>query len=220
MTWRTRLLLEMAVIYGIPPLLFLFRWLPGWVMLPSINLAALAFAVLLWRDPGVPHAILWNAHRLRWGWPRMVVGLLLGGLGVACVMAMVLLLHRAGLWAAREGVEWFNLPRNEPRRWALLSLLYPLLSVYGQEILFRAWFFHRYGPLFHSQWQAVWINACVFGYAHLLFRNPVGVALTMVGGVLFARTWIRTKSMVAVSLEHALFGYWVFTIGLLPYLHM
>ena len=38
--------------------------------------------------------------------------------------------------------------------------------------------------------------------------------LTLPGGVLFAWTYDRTRSTLAVTLEHALFGWWAFFIGL------
>jgi hypothetical protein len=37
---------------------------------------------------------------------------------------------------------------------------------------------------------------------------------TNMGGVLFSKTWEDTGSLFLVSLEHALYGCWIFTLGL------
>lgn len=107
----------------------------------------------------------------------------------------------------------FELPRTRPLIWLAVCLLYPLVSVYPQEILYRAFFFHRYRPLFSSQQAMIWTNALLFGYVHLIFGNRLAVLLTAAGGFLFARTYLRTRSLRAVSIEHALWGLLIFTLG-------
>jgi hypothetical protein len=57
-------------------------------------------------------------------------------------------------------------------------------------------------------------SAAAFGFAHLMFGTVASVALTLVGGWLFARTYQRTRSLLAASVEHALYGVLAFTIGL------
>jgi uncharacterized protein len=49
---------------------------------------------------------------------------------------------------------------------------------------------------------------------HIVFRNPVAVILTLAGGILFARRQLQTGSLVVSSFEHAIYGCFVFTIGL------
>ena len=44
------------------------------------------------------------------------------------------------------------LPRQRPGLRLLVLLLYPLLSVYPQELLYRTFFFQRYGALCRSSW--------------------------------------------------------------------
>jgi hypothetical protein len=48
----------------------------------------------------------------------------------------------------------------------------------------------------------------------LLFHNAFSVGLTLVGGWLFARRFQRTRSLLTVSVEHALYGVLAFTVGL------
>ena len=109
---------------------------------------------------------------------------------------------------------FFNMPLESPTVWASVMLLYPLLSVYPQELIYRAFFFERYRKLFPSCWSCVLSSAIVFGLVHIIFQNPLAVVLTLVGGVFFAETYARTRSLRLVWLEHALYGCLIFTIGL------
>ncbi|HEX8266138.1 MAG TPA: CPBP family intramembrane glutamic endopeptidase [Pyrinomonadaceae bacterium] len=108
----------------------------------------------------------------------------------------------------------FNFPIERPVVWASVMILYPLLSVYPQELIYRAFFFERYRKLFPSSWATVLSSAIVFGLVHIIFQNPIAVILTLVGGVFFAETYARTRSLRLVWLEHALYGCLIFTIGL------
>ena len=83
------------------------------------------------------------------------------------------------------------LPRRAPGVWLTILLLYPLLSALPQELIFRVLFFRRYGRLFAERRVAVAANALVFGLAHLMFWNWVAVALTVAGGLVFARAYLR-----------------------------
>ena len=60
-------------------------------------------------------------------------------------------------------------------------------------------------------------SAIVFSYMHIVFQNAVAIVLTLAGGVLFAKTYYETKSTFTASVEHALYGCFVFTAGLHSY---
>lgn len=62
-------------------------------------------------------------------------------------------------------------------------------------------------------------SAAAFAFMHIVFRNPVAVVYTFAGGVLFARRYYRSGSLLVSSLEHALYGCWMFTVGLGPYFY-
>jgi uncharacterized protein len=93
-------------------------------------------------------------------------------------------------------------------------ILYPVFSVYRQELLYRAFFFHRYKPLFGDGTGMIAASAAVFGFAHIIFGNWVTIAMTAIGGVLFGCTYRKTGSLVLTCLEHALFGDLIFTVGI------
>jgi len=118
------------------------------------------------------------------------------------------------------GVAWieperlFDLPRRHPRAWLALLVAYPLLSVIPQEILFRVFFFHRYGPLWSRASTRILVSAVAFGLAHLLYGSWLTVLLAALGGLFFSWTFVRTRSLPLVVLEHSLYGVLLFTIGL------
>jgi len=77
----------------------------------------------------------------------------------------------------------------------------------------------RYAALFPSQWTMVLVSALAFAWLHIIFRNPLAVALTFAGGLLFAWRYQQTQSLLTSSVEHALYGCWLFTIGLGQYFY-
>lgn len=171
-------------------------------VLPALLLLALALGVALARDPH------FDARReVRWGWPR-------GELRRVLVRFASLGLALAALVAWTRPEAWLQLPRSRPRLFALVVVAYPLLSVVPQELAFRLWFRRRYACFFGRGAGFVVASAAAFGFAHVVFRSWTAVGLTAVGGALFAATFRRTGSLGLVTLEHALYGLLVFTIGL------
>lgn len=108
----------------------------------------------------------------------------------------------------------FGFVRCNPKLWALVMVGYPLLSVYPQGIIYRVFFFERYQALFPSLWLMVLMSALAFVYVHIVFRNWIAIALTIPGGFLFAIRYAHTGSLFISSFEHALYGCWLFTVGL------
>lgn len=117
------------------------------------------------------------------------------------------------VWLLRPDL-LFEFPKRAPRIWIAVMCLYPLFSVYPQEIVYRAFIFHRYRAIFPQPWFVVALSALAFGYAHVLFKNEVAVLLSIVGGAFFAWTYQRTHSILLVWIEHALYGCFIFTVGL------
>jgi membrane protease YdiL (CAAX protease family) len=105
-------------------------------------------------------------------------------------------------------------PIHEPVLWAIVAVGYPLLSVYPQELIFRAFLFQRYAPVFGSGTGMIVASAVAFGFAHIIFGNWFAVVITTVGGLLFASRYAKSKSLLAVSIEHGLYGMMIFTVGL------
>ena len=110
---------------------------------------------------------------------------------------------------------FLSFPRYLPELWLTVMLAYPVLSVLAQELVFRTFFFHRYGPLFRGhKWLAIFANGAAFGFAHIIFGNIIAVLGSMVVGWLLAYRYYETRSFLAVWLEHSLYGCLIFTVGL------
>jgi len=110
--------------------------------------------------------------------------------------------------------QMFNLPQKSIGLWLAVMLLYPPLSILPQEVIYRSFFLRRYTPLVQNEAYVRVLCALAFGWMHIIMWNWVAVLLSAIGGVLFADTYQRTRSLAAVCFEHALYGCFVFTIGL------
>lgn len=108
----------------------------------------------------------------------------------------------------------FSFIKRSPGLWALVMFLYPLISVFSQEMLYRAFFFHRYQSLFGDGWTMIFASALAFGFVHIIFGNWLSVLLCVFGGLLFAFTYHSSGSLLLACMEHAIFGNFIFTIGL------
>ncbi len=209
-----RLVEFVALFFAIPGLLAWGEWssrdgsapfrVPLFLLLYSAFVVCL---VLLCRDASFDRRSLWNA---RAGWAE---------LGRIMRTWVVLALAMAAVvWLIRP-TALFNFPKRDPLLWAAVMVGYPVLSVYPQNVAYRCFIFHRYEGLFGRGAGMVLASAAAFGFAHVILQNWVAPALTFVGGLLFARTYARSRSAFAASVEHALYGCAVFTIGLGMYLY-
>jgi uncharacterized protein len=106
----------------------------------------------------------------------------------------------------------FSFPLERPSMWLLVMFLYPLLSVWPQEIAYRTFFLQRYEPIFKMH--TTLASALAFGYAHIVFGNWIAIVFCTCGGWLFADTYRRHRSLALVCVEHALYGCLIFTLGL------
>ena len=195
------LALEFATVFVIVPLLIYYRRIPN-LPIPYLLITAILAFLVLWSDPAFKLSRLaaWGNFRPFLSTILIRDAVCLVGLGIAAYFLAPQLL--------------FSLIRRSPRLWAFIFLLYPLFSVYPQEVLYRAFFFHRYQPLFGNGWGMVFASALAFGFVHIIFRNWLAVGLCLIGGFLFSLTYQASGSLMLACLDHAIFGNFLFTIGL------
>lgn len=113
-----------------------------------------------------------------------------------------------------DSEHFFQVVLQKPKLWSIILLVYAILSVYPQELIYRTFFFTRYTGLFKSKELLIFMNAILFSLGHLFFKNELVLLLTFVGGIVFALTFQRTQSTLLVSIEHAIYGCWLFTVGM------
>ncbi len=206
---RMWLTLEMLLFFVATPiavygLLYQYR-VPLFVLLPPVFLV---FIVFLTIDRG-------------FSWRRTL------GRGVRLkeLASIVTLFAIAGpviaLFAYSDAPQRFlAFPRYAYDLWLTVMILYPLISVTTQEIMYRVFFFHRYGPLFAGDPQAgIMLNAVLFSFSHIVFQSITTLIISFLGGLLFAWRYESSRSYWALILEHSLYGNLIFTVGLGRYFY-
>lgn len=179
----------------------------GGLVFPSLFALSLPLLLALLGDPRFDARQLWNAGAFGRDVKRLFTLLIPGWLvliGFTVVLIHVGVLPENGL---------FRLPREAPWLAGFILIGYPVASCYPQEISHRAFFFHRYEPVLGSGLGLIIANAIAFSWFHAPFWNPWALGMTLAGGLLFAWTYHRTRSMLAVTVEHALYGWWAFMTG-------
>lgn len=208
------LLIEFVAIFvGLP---LGYRFLPLQISpLPLLWMVSLYCYLVLRRDPSFPVSRLWNTAATRGQLKSIFV--------IFCPVALVL--GFAVYWLA-PGM-FFGLVRDRPILWAIIMVGYPILSVYPQSIVYRAFLMHRYAGLaagsnITPRMQSmllVFVSALAFAFMHIIFRNWLAVSMTFAGGLLFAWRYRASNSLAVSALEHALYGCLLFTLGLGRYFY-
>lgn len=191
--------------------------------------AGLPLLVLMLRDRGFMIMLLWGGalvvygvmhrwyerkHGTEWNWPGLHAGLKPVLIRFACLAPLI----TAITWFVfRDSNQFLSFPRDRPDVWVKVMFIYPLLSVWPQELIYRSFIRHRYAPLFKTGAVYIAVSAIAFGFMHIMFLNPVAVTMTLIGGVLFAHSYQKYQSLALACLEHALYGCLIFTIGLGQY---
>lgn len=197
---RFYLIFELMGIFVIMPVI-LYVLLPMPIM-PILWTIAFICIWAVFKDKTFDRESLWRSSELK----KHYKGMLKQFIVIAAVMMALIYFFIPD--------HLFSLIEEDPLLWALIVVLYPLISVYPQELIYRTFFFHRYKMLFIGKLQMITVNALLFGYMHIIFQNWVAVGLTVLGGFLFASMYERTRSTLLVSVTHALYGALIFTIGL------
>ena len=198
---RRYLVAEFVILFGGGPMLYYFDLVPVHPFLGLYFFTILCTTLLLFDRSFDRSRFL----RVRGSWPSIrAATLLFLPLAAALTAALVIF----------EPERLFSLIRNRPGVWLMVMCLYPILSVYPQELIYRTFLFHRYRHIFTRPWVMISASALTFGYMHILFDHWISVALTIIGGYLFAWTYHRSQSTFAAWVEHTLWGCFIFTIGL------
>jgi len=110
--------------------------------------------------------------------------------------------------------KFFIIQNNKPEILWKIMILYPIFSALPQEFIFCKFFFYRYKSIFKNDNNLVISSALFFAITHILFLNFIAPILSFIGGLLFANTYNKHRSLLLVSIEHGLYGNTLFFIGL------
>ncbi|MDC7995456.1 type II CAAX prenyl endopeptidase Rce1 family protein [Altibacter sp. HG106] len=199
MSSRILLLAEFFFLFFLLPVSFLWPY-PLWI---KGVLTLLGFVFVLWQ--------LYRHHGFQWSWNCPQRNRLLRTLGfrlAGIIMATVLFV------AITAPDHFFYVVLHRPVLFVGIIFVYTLFSVLPQNLIYRTFFFERYGHWFRSKPLKICCNALVFSLAHIFFRNWWVMGITFLGGLLFAHTYITYRSTAWVSVEHTLYGNWLFAVGM------
>lgn len=198
------LILEGIVLFVGLPLLMFWELIP----VPKIVLLILVAGYCgyqLWRDSDFGRGLLKYGYFRKESESAGKTLLVRTPIIVAAIVTLVLVLHPDRLFA---------FPAERPVVWIVVMMLYPILSALPQEFIYRTFIFHRYGHLMTTDLGRVIWSTVAFSFMHIVYDNWWAVAISFVGGLLFGITYSRTKSLFWVTLEHAVYGCLIFTLGL------
>ena len=191
---------ECAALFLGVPTAYVIGWLPMPILILLLIMAGGCWLALRRQQRIGPRDMV-RCQAPKTEWRRVLV-----------TYASAIPLLAGSLWLLKPGA-LFSLISSNPKVWLLVMIIYPLVSVLPQELVYRVFFFDRYRPLFGHGLGMVIASAAVFSFGHITFRNWPAVALTFLGGLLFARSYQRTSSMLFAAFEHALYGWAIFTVG-------
>jgi len=208
--FRAWLAVELVGLYWVVPgfLDLSDRWV-GRMLIPGLGVVGLGLFLCLVFDKRFSNRSLWNWGAFKRELPRI---LLTAAISFAVMLGLAWWFTTRA-WAPEQVGPFALLERN----WVLLVViccLYPLFSVYPQEIVLRTWFFHRYKRLMPDWRVLLTVNALTFAWVHVIFQNWVAVLLCVPAGFLFGWTYLKTKSTLASGFEHALVGNLMWTAGI------
>ena len=193
---------EMLVVFVLTPmsLYAVSHHLHFWLMPMLFVVGIMCLAVLLF-DNQFKRGRLWNTR----GLTEHVIASVRLFVPWACLIT-------AGVWWFLPE-HLFDLPLAHTQLWISTLLIYPIVSVLPQEIIFRTFFFHRYKNILPQRRHRWWLSSFLFGLAHLVYGNWIAVAGSWFAGLVFGYRYMQSKSTLAVAFEHTLWGSFIFTVG-------
>lgn len=196
---------ELIFLFIAVPLLYFFDLIPFHKAIPLLSVFLILLFVLL-RDQS------FNRKKMGTNGYREWKPLLMRFLIFAIVSTIIVKIISPSFW--------FILPREKLFLWLLIMFFYPLWSAYPQEFIYRTWFFHRYRSLISDERLFFLLNAALFSFSHIIFRNWLAIVLTFFGGLMFVYTYRKSNSLIVVFTEHMLYGNFIFTVGIGQYFYL
>lgn len=196
---------ELFLLFIVLPLLFYFDLIPGHKSIPLLLAFAYCLTILL-RDKTFDRKQL-GARRFK-GFRYILIRYA----ATLVILTVYLLIF--------EPENFLIIPKQLPWLWLAIMIFYPIWSALPQELIFRVFFFHRYHNIITNANILVLLNAFLFAFMHIIFNNWVALVGGFIVGVFWAQTYLKTRSLITVSAEHALYGNFIYTIGLGHYFYV
>ena len=190
------LLLELILLFVIFPILYFFDLIPFHKIVPLVVLFIYCVVILVRQRHDNP-----NRFKTKANW----VLILLRFIGISILIL---------IWIKIFSPNPLFADFNANKKLLLRTMIYPFSSAFPQELIFREFFFYRHKPIFRNEIVLITINVVLFAFAHIYFANWTILIFTLIGGTIFALTYLKTKSLFVVTVEHTLFGMLILSSGL------
>jgi len=203
---KNYLRLELVIVFIIfPIILSIFRSRLKTLIIPILILFSIVCVIIFIKDPKISLKLVMERSNIRNNIGNVFLRFLLGSI---ILIVGIYIFDKNNL---------FILPRKNINLWLQIIIFYPFVSVYPQEIIFRAFIYHRYKCFFNNSTHFIIISSLLFGLVHIVYGNWLAPILSFLGGILFAQTYLKSHSSILCSIEHGLWGILVFTIGIGQY---
>jgi len=196
---------ELSLVYVGLPVLYYLDYIPFHKAIPLLFVFAVFLVLLLLNKDFNKSRFGFNGFN---HWRPLIIRFLI----IASLFVILISIFSPG--------KLFLLPRERTGLWIIIMIFYPVWSAYPQEIIFRSWFFHRYEELFRNERLLIILNAVLFSFSHVIFRNWVAIIFSFFAGIIFASTYRKSDSLLVVFIEHMLYGNLIFTVGLGEYFYL
>ncbi len=175
------------------------RYLENWFKIIPLIFIAVFFSILLRLDPEFDNRIFFrlNRYRLKKSVTRVII--------------ITVLLIGFTWWIFPDLLLYY--PKEDFEDYLITFLLYPFASVIPQEIIYRVYYFHRYQKIVPEKSLLMLSNAIIFGLTHWIYGNWIAPIATFLVSWIFIFNYLKSKSLLNVSLEHYFYGLVMFTIG-------
>jgi len=198
--YRIYLWAELTLLFVIVPVA-LSQKIPTWIKVAAV-LLGVAYVVYVSNKVGLLNKRLFTAVFSSVGKRSSLIRLL------------IVLLATTAYGYAVEPSLLFLFPLTKPLMWLGICLGYALFSAFPLEFIYRVFFYNRYRALFGTHFVFVLYNSLLFALAHLMFGNNLVLVIAFIGGLLFNYSYSKNQSYLLVSIEHSVYGCWLFTLGM------
>lgn len=89
--------------------------------------------------------------------------------------------------------------------WMIIGL-YVGLSVPLQELVFRGIMIKRLELILQNSWLIIGMSAGIFALAHVIFKSPMIVVITFLGGLVWGWLFVRYRNLWPIQISHAVLG--------------
>lgn len=190
------LLIELVILFVIFPVLYFYQLIPWHKAIPLVILFVYCVTVLVLEKRENPQRFKAKAN-----WMAILFRF-------ASIVILIL------VWIKYFSSQPLFTDLTANKQLLFMVVIYPLASAFPQEVIFREFFFQRYKPLFKNDAVFIITNIILFAFAHIYFANWTIILFTLIGGIIFAITYLKTKSLLVVTIEHTLLGVFILTSGL------